>query len=141
MKLMCATFGIVAMCTAGAVAQTQTIHEQGQRKIEVKDGQKITVAGCLARNPGGGYMITNEEGGMKYVLVTDRNLAEHVGHWMEIRGKATDRGDAKVKIESKGTAGTGDDKHETDAKTTLEGNLGLKYLGVDHVKTLSKTCR
>ncbi|HZR25392.1 MAG TPA: DUF5818 domain-containing protein [Vicinamibacterales bacterium] len=142
MKLICAAFGIAAMCAAGVGAQTKTVTDVGQRKIEVKDGKKITVTGCLERNPGGGYMLTNDEGGMKYDLVTNKDLANHVGHRVSIRGKATDQGDAKLKIESKvGTTGVaGDDKTAATATTEMKGDMGLKYLGVDSVKVLSKSC-
>lgn len=144
MKLICAAFGIAAMCAAGVGAQTKTVNDVGQRKIEVKDGKKITVAGCLERNPGGGYMLTNSEGGMKYDLVTNKDLADKVGQRVSIRGKATDQGDAKLKIESKvgtsGVAGDEKDKIESSAKTEMKGDMGLKYLGVDSVKVLSKSC-
>ena len=135
MKLICAAFGIAAMCAVGVGAQTSTT--TGKTKIDVKDGTKITISGCLERNPGGGYMITNSTGGMKYALVTNRDLAKHIGHRLQVRGKATDRGDAKVTIDSK--VGTGGDKSET--KTELKGDMpGLHYLGVDSVKMISKAC-
>jgi hypothetical protein len=62
---------------------------------------------------------------------------------VSVRGKAADRGDAKVKVESKvGTTGSGSSTTTTDAgKTELKGDLGLKYLGVDSVKKLSKSCK
>jgi hypothetical protein len=142
-KLIGAAFGIAALFAVGAAAQTQTTHREGDEKIKVEDGKKITISGCLARNPGGGYMLTDEAGDMKYALVTDKDLHEQLGHRVDVRGKATDRGDAKVKFESKvGTAGTTDDReHGTDAKTEFKGDLGLHYLGVDSVKTISKSCR
>ena len=144
MKLICAAFGIAAMCAAGVGAQTKTVNDVGQRKIEVTDGKKITVTGCLERNPGGGYMLTNNEGGMKYDLVTNKDLADKVGRRVSVRGKATDRGDAKVKIESKvgtaGVAGDEKDKIEGSAKTEMKGDMGLKYLGVDSVTVLAKSC-
>ena len=53
-------------------------------------------------------MLTSSESGrMKYALVTDDDLSKHVGHRIEVRGKATDKGDAKVTIETKvGTSGS-----------------------------------
>jgi hypothetical protein len=145
MKLICAAFGIAALCATGAAAQTKETQEHGKQKVEVTDGKKITVTGCLERNPAGGYMITTETGGMKYDLVTNKDLSDHIGHLVAVRGKATDRGDAKVKVESKvGTTGTtGDEKDETNnkGKAELKGDLGLKYLGVDSVKTIAKSCR
>jgi hypothetical protein len=135
MKLMCAAFGIAAVCAVGVGAQTSTT--KGTTKVEVKDGTKITISGCLERNPGGGYMLTDNAGAMKYALVTNRDLAKHVGHRLQVRGKATDLGDGKVKIESK--VGTSGDK--TEAKTELKGDMaGMHYLGVDSVKMISKSC-
>lgn len=142
MKLIGAALGIAAMCAVGAAAQTQTVKGHGKRTIEVKDGRKVSVSGCLERNPGGGYMLTNDLGGMKYALVTNKDLSNDIDHRVRVRGKATDRGDAKVKVESKGdTIGTTGDKDEAKAKTEMNGDLGLKYLGVDSVKVLSKACR
>jgi len=137
MKLIGAAFGIAAMCAMGAAAQTQTTHESGTQKIEVQDGKKITINGCLEPNPSGGYMLTTEDGAMKYALVTSKNLDKQLDHWVAVRGKATDRGDAKVKIESKHESAVG----TTGSTAELSGNLDLKYLGVDSVKELSKHCR
>ena len=138
MKLIGAAFGIAAMCAVGAAAQTRTIHEEGKQKIEVKDGKKVTVHGCLEQTRNGAYIVTNDEGGLKYELITDKNLSDDVGRFVEVRGKATDRGDAKVKVETKGTSGS---TATTTTDTELKGDLGLKYLGVDSVKKLSKSCR
>ncbi len=105
MKLMCAAFGIAAMCAVGVGAQSGTTTER--TKVDVKDGTKVTISGCLERNSGGGYILTDSAGTMKYMLVTNKDLAKHVGHRLQVRGKATDRGDGKVTIESKvGTAAT-----------------------------------
>jgi hypothetical protein len=145
MKLICVAFGVAALYATGAAAQTREVQEHGKQKVEVTDGKKTTVTGCLERNPDGGYMITNETGGLKYELVTGKDLSDHVGQLVAVRGKATDRGDAKVKIESKvGTSGTTGDERDaskSNRKTELKGDLGLKYLGVDSVKMISKSCR
>lgn len=139
MKLISTAFCMAAMCAVGLGAQTSTIETKSKTKIEVKEGKNVTVSGCLERNSGGGYMITNTRGDMKYVLVTDDDLSKHIGHRMEVRGKAADRGDGKVKIES--TVGTsGGDK--TEAKTELKGDMaGMHYLGVKSVKMLSSSCK
>ena len=144
MKLIGAALGFAAMCAIGANAQTQTTRSETKKKIEVKDGKQVTVSGCLERNPGGGYMLTSSEsGGMKYALVTEEDLSKHVGERVEVKGKAADKGDAKVKIESKvATSGTADEKKEKSTTTTnLEGDLGLRYLGVQSVKTTASSCR
>ena len=143
MKLIGAAFGIAALCAVGAAAQTATVHEHGKEKIEVKDGKKVTVHGCLEQSAGGAYIVTNDEGGLKYELVTEKNLSDDVGHYVSVRGKAADRGDAKVKVESKvGTSGSTSATTTTDErKAELKGDLGLKYLGVDSVKKLAKSCK
>ena len=143
MKLMLSAVAIAAACAVSAAAQTRTIHEQGKEKVEVKDGKKITIHGCLERAGDGGYIVTDDEGGLKYELITDKNLSDDVGHFVAVRGKATDRGDAKVKIESKvGTTGSSSATTTDDrGKAELKGNLDLKFLGVDSVKKLAKSCR
>jgi hypothetical protein len=75
---------------------------------------------------------------MKYALVTDDDLSKHLGHRVELKGKASDRGDGKVKIES--TVGTGGDK-ET-AKTEVKGGdmSGMHYLGLKSLKMISASC-
>jgi hypothetical protein len=144
MKLIGAAVGIAFICAAGAAAQSQTTGIEGKKKVEVKDGKDITVAGCLERETGGGYILTSGASGpVKYELVTDDDLSKHVGHRVEVKGKATDKGDAKVKVESKvGTSGSGDEaKGKAKSTTTMEGDLNLHYLGVHSVKKLSSSCR
>jgi Protein of unknown function (DUF5818) len=136
MRLICAAFGLAAMCAVGLGAQSGTT--KSKTKVDVKDGKEVTVGGCLERNPGGGYMLTSTSGSMKYALVTDDDLSKHVGHTVEVKGKAADRGDGKVKVES--TVGSGDDK--TKAKTEIKGNdmAGMHYLGMKSLKMISASC-
>ena len=133
MKLIGATFAIAALCTAGLAAQSSKTKET--TKVKVKDGKEITVAGCVAANPAGGYMITDSQGDMKYALVGDDDVAKHVGHRIEVRGTATDRGDGKVKVESKVKT----DGHTAEAKTTAKGD-GLHFLGVKSIKMIAASC-
>jgi hypothetical protein len=137
MKLFCTAFGLAAICAVGLGAQSGTTETKTKTKIDVKDGKNITISGCLAANPGGGYMLTTTRGEQKYALVTDDDLSKHLGHRMEIKGKAADRGDGKVTIESTGTSG-GD---KTKVKTELKGDSpDMNYLGVKSVKMISKSC-
>jgi len=107
MKLIGAAFGIALMCSIGAGAQTATTKVDGKSKVTVKDGKEITISGCVERNPSGGYMLTDSgTGGMKYALVTDDDLSKHVGHKVEVKGNATDLGNAKVKTESNSSVRT-----------------------------------
>src|SRR5262245_38497797 len=143
MKLIGMAFGIALMCSIGAGAQTSTTKVDGKHKVTVKDGKEITITGCVERNPGGGYMLTDSRtGGMKYALVTDDDLSKHVGHRVEVKGNATDLGDAKVTTESraKGTSGSDSGKAKVESKTTAEGNLDLHYLGLKSLKMVSTSC-
>src|SRR5260221_673275 len=128
MKLICAAIGMAAMCAAGLHAQTSMNEIKETRKIEVKDGTEITLDGCLANNPGGGYMLATPKGAMIYALVTDDDLSRHVGHRIEVTGKAADKGDGKVTIETTavGTSGSGSAK----AVSELTGDMavGLHYI-------------
>ena len=135
MKLISSAFCLAAMCAVGLSAQSSTTTTK--TKVQVKDGKEMTVSGCVAANPGGGYMLTTTTGDMKYALITDDDLSKHVGHRMEFRGKATDHGDGKVKIESK--VHSGDDK--TKAKTEVKGDMpGMHYLGVKSMKMIASSC-
>ncbi len=137
MKLIYAAFGVAAMCAVGLGAQTGTT--ETKTKIEVKDGKDVKISGCLERNPGAGYMLTDRSGGMKYALVTNDDLSKHLGHRVEVKGKAADKGDAKVKIES--TVGTsGSDKKETTSEVKGTDMAGMRYLGVKSIKMLSRSC-
>ena len=141
MKLIGAALGIAAMCAIGASAQTTTTRSESKTKVKVKDGKELTVTGCVERNPGGGYMLTDSgSGGMKYALVTNDDLSKHVGHKVEVKGEATDKGDAKVKIESKAKGTSGNDKAKMESKTKAEGDLGLHYLGMKSLKMISTSC-
>jgi len=141
MKLICAALGIAAMCAGAAGAQTMQTTEKS--KVEVKGGKDVTVSGCLERNPDGGYLLTSAAtGDMKYALVTNEDLAKHVGQRVEVKGRATDRGDAKVKVEDKvKTEGTTGRDKETTSTHELKGDLPhMHYLGVKSVKVLSESC-
>jgi hypothetical protein len=138
MKIISTAFCLAAICAVGLGAQSGTTETKTKTKIDVKDGKNVTVIGCLAPNPGGGYMLTATTGDLKYALVTNDDLAKHVGHRMEIKGKASDRGDGKVKIESTvGTTGSDDSK----TKVEMKGDMaGMHYLGVKSVKMISASC-
>jgi hypothetical protein len=138
MKIISTAFCLAAICAVGLGAQSGTTETKTKTKIDVKDGKNVTVSGCLAANPTGGYLLTTTTGNLKYALVTDDDLSKHVGHRMEIKGKAADRGDGKVKIES--TVGTtGADEAKT--KVEMKGDMaGMHYLGVKSVKMLSPSC-
>lgn len=147
MKLISATFCLAAICAVGVGAQSS--ESSTKTKITIKDGKDVTVTGCVQPRASGGteYMLTNvadKTGAMhSYMLVSDDdNLSKHVGHRVQIEGKAADRGDGKVETETKTTMKVdhGDDK-ETKAKSEVKGDLaGLPYLGVKSVKMIAASC-
>jgi hypothetical protein len=139
MKLIGTALGVVLSCAAGATAQSVTTVQTNTTTINIKDGKRLTVVGCIAPNPGGGFMLTEPDtGGMKYALVTDDDLTGYVAHRAVVVGKVTDQGDARMKIESKVVGTTG----ETKAKTEVKGDLvGLHYLGVKSVKAVPGDCK
>src|SRR5260221_470203 len=88
------------LCAADVRAQDQTrtvkTESNGSKtkvttKIDVKEGTDVKVIGCVERNPGGGYMLTNiDTGGLRYSLVTDDNLKTYLNHRVQVTGKAAD---------------------------------------------------
>jgi hypothetical protein len=135
MKLMLAV-GVAAMCAASLGAQSGTTTTK--TKVDVKDGKDVEVTGCLERNPGGGYMITNKDGDLRYALVTNDDLSKHLGHRVEVQGTAADKGDGKVKIES--TVKSGDEKTQTTSEVEGHDMKSMKYLGVKSVTMISSSC-
>ena len=131
---------------AGAAAQTTKVKSETQ--IEVKDGKDVTLTGCVARSASGeAYLLNDVEGAAgnsrSYILVGDADLDDHIGHLVEIKGKASDLGDdAKIEVKTKTEVERDDaDDKETETKTTLEGDLaGVPYLGVKSVKMVRSSC-
>jgi hypothetical protein len=132
-------------CSVGLAAQSATV--KSESKVDVKDGKEVTVTGCLARSASGtAYLLNNVEGkgvtSKSYILVGD-DLDTHVGHFIEIKGKASNIGDdAKVEVKTKTKVERDDaDDKTTETKTTMEGDLaGVPYLGVKSVKMIRSTC-
>ena len=132
-------------CSVGLAAQTATV--KSESKVDVKNGKEVTVTGCLARSASGtAYLLNNVEGkdvtSKSYILVGD-DLDSHIGHFIEIKGKASNIGDdAKVEVKTKTKIERDDaDDKKTETKTTMEGDLaGVPYLGVKSVKMLRPTC-
>src|SRR5437764_11980460 len=99
MKLIAAAACLSVLCAVGLTAQTE---HTSKSKISVKDGKDVTVTGCVEpMASGAGFMLTDaaDKSGRvhSYVLVSDDvDLSKHVGHRVEIKGMAGDRGAAKV---------------------------------------------
>jgi hypothetical protein len=89
--------------------------------------------------------VANKDGVFgSYFLVADqdKDLAEHVGHRVEIEGKAADQGAGKLRVETetevKPEAG---ERRTTEHKTEVKGDLiGMPYLGVRSVRMLASVC-
>ena len=132
-------------CSVGLAAQTATV--KSETKVDVKNGKDVTVTGCLARSASGTAFLLNDVEGKNvksrsYILVGD-DLDAHVGHFIEIKGKASNIGDdakVEVKTKTKVERDEADDK-TTETKTTMEGDLaGIPYLGVKSVKMIRNSC-
>jgi hypothetical protein len=143
MKLV-KTFGVAsalaAACAIGVAAQSATTERKEKTKVEVKGGDDVKVTGCLQRVAGGpGYVVTSESGAVKYAVVTDDDLTKYIDHRVEVKGNASDRGDAKVKIDRK-VEGTAGEKSETKIET--KGDMTeLPFLGLKSIKTLKGSCQ
>jgi hypothetical protein len=146
MKLIGMAFCLSVACSVGLGAQTA--QTESKSKVTVKDGKEMTVTGCVEPAASGtAFMLTHvadKSGAMhNYMLVSDDgDLAKHVGHRMQIDGKVTDKGDGKIKVETKTTTKVehGDDK-ETHSKSELKGDMaGVPFLGVKSMKMIAAAC-
>jgi len=144
MRLVIATTCLAAMCAVTAGAQTS--EKVTRSKITVEDGKSVTLTGCVATS-GTGFILTNaadKESALasSYVLISDdENLSKHVGHRVQVKGKVTDQGDGKVKVETKSKTKVehGDDI-ETSRRTEIQGDPRMAYLGVKSIKTIAAVC-
>ena len=135
---------VAAMSAVGLNAQTEV---KRTTKVEVKGGKEITTTGCVDRNVDGRYLLTGVAGEVQYVLTGHEHMSKHLGHRIQVKGKATDLGDAKVKIETKTTTKIEvedgpDARSHRKTTTDQEGDVaGVRYLNVDEVKTLADSCQ
>ena len=146
MRVIGTAIGLAVICAGTGIAQSQ--ETTTKTKIEVKDGKDMTVTGCVQRmaDDKGFMLIDNADRNgtvHRYVLVTDEvDLSKHVGHRVEISGKAADRGDGEVETRTTTTTKIedGEDK-KTETKTKVKGDLeGLPIFGVKALKMISSSC-
>jgi hypothetical protein len=137
------TLSVAALAVLTAVslsAQSGTVERTEKTKVEVKGGKDVTITGCLARSSGAtDFVITSEAGSIKYAVVTDDDLGKYVDRRVEIKGKAADQGDGKIKVDRKvkGTTGdTADSKVERNGDTTV-----MPFLGLKSIKSVGQSCR
>ena len=139
-------FAAVAISTA--LVSTSDITAQSNDKpktrLIVEDGEELTLTGCVGRNPDGGYTLTSAAGKdgptSSYILARLKDdddefedLNDHVGHRVEIKGKAADKGDGRIKVET--------DSGKTETKSEMKGDLsGLPFLGIKSFRTLASVC-
>jgi hypothetical protein len=137
-RIAVATVLSVVACGAGLSAQSAERKEK--TKIEVKGGKEVTLTGCLERSSGvTDYELTDSVGRLKYSVVTDDDLDKYVGRRVEIKGRAADRGDGKVKVEHTVEGTSGD---TSQAKVEARGDTAaLPFLGLKSIKTIAPTCR
>jgi hypothetical protein len=145
-KLMCS--GVVVLGLSGALAFGQDIQTRSKTKITVEEGREVTVTGCVSRSAEGAFRLShvaNEDGALgSYTLVGEDadDLEDLVGHRVEVKGKAADKGTGKVEIESRSEVDDGvGDTRKRESKTEVEGDLhGLPFLGVKSVRSLASVC-
>jgi hypothetical protein len=140
---------VCVVLLVGIPLAAQTSKETTRSKITIEHGVDVKVTGCIERTENGtGFLLTkvaDKHGALhSYMLVPDdgHDVAKHVGHLVEIKGKATDRGDAKVKIETRTKTEADHGEKETHGKTEMKGDLPhVPYLGVQSVKLIAGACR
>lgn len=144
-------FALAALLVCGS-ALGQDSDRKSRTRVMVEDGKTMTVTGCVERNrDGSGYILTNAAGkdgavGTYLLAATDDekdldDLDGHVGHRVEITGKAADKGNGKIKVETKNEVRKGDGKARTESKSEVKGDLsGLPYLGIKSYRMIAAVC-
>ena len=130
-----------ALVSAASAAQE---NDKPKSRVIVEDGKEMTITGCVGRNPDGGYTLTNAAGKDgatgSYILASLKgdddefdDLKDHVGHRVEVKGKAADKGDGRIKVET--------DSGKTETKSEMKGDLsGLPFLGVKSMRMIASVC-
>jgi hypothetical protein len=146
-RLLCAA--LVSLMTAGASVLAQDEVKKSKTSMSIDSGKDMTVTGCVVRS-GDDFTLTNAAGKKgalgPYILVADgddrADLAKHVGHRVEIKGKAADQGDGKLTIKTERELKTADgDTKKSESTTKVKGDLdGLPFLGVKSVRMLAAVC-
>jgi hypothetical protein len=139
--------GIFGGAVASALLATGLALAQDKPKtrIIVEDGKEMTLTGCLERNAEGGFTLTHAAGKdgavASYILArldSDEDdeldaLKDHVGHRIEIQGKAADRGQGRIRVKT--------DSGKTESKSEVKGDLsGLPFLGVKTSRMIASVC-
>jgi hypothetical protein len=145
MKLGYTALAVVLACGIAAAQETE---QKSKTKVKVEDGKTMTVTGCVERGAGGEFVLTNvagKDGALgSYVIAGDEDgdldmddLKEHLGHRVEITGKAADKGKGKITVETRteGTSG------RTESNSEVKGDLkGLPFLGLKSMRMIASVC-
>jgi hypothetical protein len=147
-NLLCAA--VVALVGVSVPGLAQDSGKKSKTKISVDEGKEIAVTGCVAKTTDGDFSLTNaagKDGSVgSYILVAkdeeQKDLEKHVGHRVEIRGKAADQGDGKLTVKNQAKVRTAEgDTKKRESTTKVEGDLkGLPFLGVKSVRMLAAVC-
>lgn len=139
-------YTFAAVVLAAGLVSAQTVEHKSKSKVKVEDGEEVTLTGCVEHSADGSYVLTNAAGkkgaSASYVLAaTDDDdlddIDQHVGHRVEITGKAADQGKGKIKVETQTEGTTG----KTESKSEVKGDLkGLPFLGVKSLKMVASVC-
>jgi hypothetical protein len=141
---------LVSFASVGSSVLAQDVVQKSKTTVSIDSGKEITVTGCVARSGEKEFSLTNaagKDGALgSYILVAkgdDReDLAKHLGHRVEIAGKAVDQGEGKLTMKTESEVRTSDgDKKKRESTTKVKGDLdGLPFLGVKSVRMLATVC-
>jgi hypothetical protein len=140
---------IVAIAGSATLTFAQDLEKKSTTKITVEGGKELTLTGCVERSAQGEYILTRaagKDGALgTYTLVSDHedvDFDERVGHRVEVKGKAADKGTGRLKVETKTEVDSGSrEKSKTESKSEVKGDLkGLPFLGVKSIRTLATVC-
>jgi len=150
MKVMKLGIAIATACLGATIAAAQDT----KTRVIVEDGKEMTVTGCVHKNSDGSLTLTDVAGKNgtvgSYILARLDNddddeldaLKSHVGHRVEIRGKAADRGDGRLRVKTESEVRKADgEKGKTETRAEVKGDLnGLPFLGVKSSRMIASVC-
>src|ERR1051326_4885860 len=107
MQRLALAMALAALTGATLAAQVKT---KTETKVEVKGGKEVHLTGCVEPASGpASYMLTGVATSEKtpdivhnyYLVGKTDDLEKHIGHVLEIDGKALDRGKGELEVETK----------------------------------------
>jgi hypothetical protein len=143
---------LLAAALSGIAIAAQDLDKKSSTRIVVEDGDDMTVTGCVQRTPEGSYSLTNAAGrkgsvGTYMLAATDDeddldDLDKHLGHRVEIVGKAADKGKGRIKVLTRSESNKPEGgKAKTETRSEVKGDLaGLPFLGIKSFRMLASVC-